>query len=133
MEFPSDLRRPPTREEHFVLEDLPARERMLFGTLAYVAFPIPLYYARWDPFVRFHTRQGVGVAIGWVIARVFARFTFLNEIPEVSWVGYALVTVGACYGIRHALALEWKGLPAIGGLVDRLPLPKKLAEHARPD
>ena len=128
VDFPSDARRPPTREEHFVLEDLPERERMLWGTVAYLFFPAAIYSARWDPFVRFHARQGVGVTIGWILGRVWHRFTHSNEIPEVSWVGYALVTVLLCYGIRNALSLEFRAVPWVGRLIHRLPLPKKLAE-----
>ncbi len=127
-EFPSDTRRPPTREEHYVLEDLPPRERMLFGALAYVFFPAPLYFARWDPFVRFHVRQGIAIMIGWFLARAFAIFTFRNEFPEVAWLGYFFVTLLLCVGIKNALAVEWKRLPVVGRFADRLPLPKRLAE-----
>lgn len=127
-EFPSDARPAPTREEHYVLEDLPDRERMLYAALAYVFFPAPLFFARWDPFVRFHVRQGAGIAIGWVLARLFARFAFRHDIAEVSWAGYALVTLAAVIGVRNALALDWRGIPGLGRLVNRLPLPKRLAE-----
>lgn len=127
-EFPSDARRPPTREEHFVLEDLPPRERMLFGALAYVFFPAPLWFARWDPFVRFHVRQGIAIWIGWGLARMFDRFAYRNEFPEVSWLGYLLVTLLMCSGIRNALSVEWRTLPVVGRFADRLPLPKRLAE-----
>lgn len=128
LDFPSDARRRPTREEHFVLEDLPPRERMLWGSLAYLFFPVPLYFARWDPFVRFHVRQGVGIAITLLFARAWHAFTWSHEIPEVSWVGYAGVTIAACYGVRNALALEFRGVPWIGRLSNRLPYPRRLAE-----
>ena len=115
-----------------MLEDLPERERMLWGTIAYLCFPVSLYYARWDPFVRFHVRQGAGVVIVLVLARIWHRVTDSNEIPEVAWLGYAAATVLACYGIRNALALEYRSTPWIGWMVHRwLPLPKRLAEPAR--
>ena len=65
-EFPSDERRRPRREDHYVLEDLPPNERMLWGALAYVFFPAALYRARWDPFVRFHIRQAWGLLALWI-------------------------------------------------------------------
>ena len=132
LDFPSDTRHRPSREEHFVLEDLPERERMLWGVLAYVFFPVSVYYARWDPFVRFHVRQAVGMVIAWIVADRWQRFAWSNEIPEVSWVGYAAVTLGVCYGMKNALSLQFRPVPWVGWLSDRfLPLPKRLAEPAR--
>ena len=131
LDYPSDARRPPTREEHFVLEDLPERERMLWGALAYVCFPVSLYFGRWDPLVRFHVRQGAGATIGWVLAWVWHRFTFQHQVPELSWVGYVAVTVITCYGIRNAIGLEFRRMPWLGRLANRLPYPKRLAEPAR--
>ena len=131
VDFPSDTRRPPSREDHYVLEDLPSRERMLYGALAYVAFPIPLFRARWDPFVRFHVRQGVGIAIGWVLGRLWARFWFDVDYELylwLGWIGYALVTLAICDGIQRALSLRWSGPRGVGWLVNKLPLPKRLAE-----
>ena len=131
VDVPSDSRRRPTREEHYVLEDLPERERMLWGSIAYLCFPAAVYFARWDSFVRFHTRQGVGVWIGWVLAKLWHDFSWSNEIPEVSWVGFAAVTVWICYGIKNALSLEYRVVRVVGSLSDRwIPLPKKLAEPA---
>ena len=128
VEFPSDARRPPSREEHYVLEDLDETDRMCFGALAYVFFPAALFKGRWDPFVRFHVRQGAGLILGWIAGYAWSRITFWNEMPEVGWVGYAATTILICYGIRNALALEWRPVPLVGRLLDRLPLPKKLAE-----
>ena len=128
LEFPSDTRRRPSREEHFVLEDLPDRERMLFGSIAYVFFPAAIYYARWDPFVRFHVRQAAGLVIALLLARVWARFAWTHEIREVSWLGYVGVTVGVCYGIRNAISLEYRPFPWFGWLAHKLPLPKHLGE-----
>jgi len=129
LDFPSDARHRPSREEHFVLEDLPERERMLWGSVAYLFFPAAVYFARWDPFVRFHVRQGIGMVVGLVIAELFHDFSWSHEIPEVSWVGYAAVTVGICYGIKHALSLEFRPVPWVGWISHKLlPLPKRLAE-----
>ena len=129
IDFPSDTRRRPSREEHFVLEDLPREERMLWGSLAYVCWPVALFKARWDPFVRFHVRQSIGLLLVWVLARLFSEFTFRYEIPEVSWLGYVAVTLLGCYGIRNALALEFRAMPWVGWIAHRaLPLPKRLAE-----
>ena len=132
IEFPSDSRRRPTTEEHFVLEDLPERERMLWASLAYLAFPVPVFYARWDPFVRFHVRQGIAIWICWVAASFWHRFAAANEIRETGAVGYGLVLLAICYGIRNALSLEYRGLPWIGRVAGRLPLPKRLAEPGGP-
>jgi hypothetical protein len=130
-EFPSDARQPPSREEHYVLEDLPARERMLFGALAYACFPVSIYYARWDPFVRFHVRQAVGVAILWMAAWFASGFWYTSEVPEFGALGYVVVTLLTCDGIYNALCIRFKPVRVVGGLIDRLPLPKKLAEPAR--
>ena len=127
-EFPSDARVPPRREDHFVLEDLPARERMLFGALAYGCFPISIYYARWDPFVRFHVRQAAGLALCWVLALVASSLLGNNEFPELAAVGYFVVTLLTCQGIYSALCLKMKPVTVLGRLFDRLPFPKKLAE-----
>lgn len=132
LDFPSDTRRRPSREEHYVLEDLPERERMLWASVAYLCFPVAIYHARWDPFVRFHVRQAIGLAIGLVLAKLFHEFAWSNEFPEASWVGYAAVTVGACDGVRNALSLELRPVKWVGWMADRwLPLPKKLAESTK--
>ena len=128
-EFPSDSRRPPRREDHYVLEDLPARERMLFGALAYVCFPVSIYSARWDPFVRFHVRQGAGLALLWVLSWMFSSLAWSNEVPELGVTGYVVTTLLTCDGIHHALSLETERVRFIGWLFDRFPLPKKLAEN----
>lgn len=102
---------------------------MLWGAVAYLFFPASVYFARWDPFVRFHVRQGVGLALAFVLADLWHDFSWSHEIPEVSWVGYAGVTVGICYGIRNALSLEFRPVPWVGWISHRaLPLPKRLAE-----
>lgn len=128
LDFPSDARKRPSREEHFVLEDLPDRERMLWGVLAYLCFPVSVFYARWDPFVRFHVRQAVGLLACGVLAKQWHDFSWSNEIPEVSWLGYAVVTVATCVGMKNALALEFRAIPWVGWLFHKLPLPKPLAE-----
>ena len=129
LEFPSDARTSPRREEHLVLEDLPPSDRMLFGALAYVFFPVSLYYARWDPFVRFHVRQGVGCLLMWIFAMAFSRLAWNNEVPEAGALGYALATLLCCHGIYHALSQEWRGVRVFGKLFDKLPFPLKLAER----
>ncbi len=127
-EFPSDQRETVRREDHYVLEDLPENDRMLYGAVAYVCFPVSIYYARWDPFVRYHVRQGACLAIGWVLARIFSTLSWSNEVPELGIFGYAAVTVLTCQGIYHALSLEMRPVKFVGRLFDRFPLPKKLAE-----
>ncbi|HVO30538.1 MAG TPA: hypothetical protein VMV18_07375 [bacterium] len=127
-QFPSDKREVPRREEHFVLEDLPSTDRMVYGSLAYVFFPASLYYARWDPFVRFHVRQGVGCLVVWIAAGFLAHYAFLDEVPEAGALGYAIATLLTCHGIYHAVSLEFRGVKVLGRLFDRLPLPLKLAE-----
>jgi hypothetical protein len=131
VDFPSDTRPAPRREEHYVLEDKDESDRMLLGALAYVFWPFAIAQGRWDPFVRFHVRQGAGLWIAFVFARIWAGFTWSTEIPEVGWLGYGAVVLLACWGIRNALALEWRPMPWIGWIFDRwLPVPKRLAEPA---
>lgn len=131
MDYPSDARSAPRREDHYVLEDLPANDRMLWGAVAYLFFPAALYRGRWDPFVRFHARQGVAVAALWVAAWWWVRFAWRLETEWAAFMGYGAVVLLICNGVYHALSLEFRGLWLIGGLADRLPYPKKLAEPGR--
>jgi hypothetical protein len=127
-EFPSDARMPPRREDHYVLEDLPAQDRMLWGSLAYIFFPVSIYYARWDPFVRFHARQAVGLALCWVASWYLSGLAWSYEVPELGVVGYVVTTLMSCDGIYRALSLKKRSVRGLGFLFDKIPLPKKLAE-----
>ena len=104
---------------------------MLWGAIAYACFPVSIYYARWDPFVRFHVRQGAGLALGWIASWYLSGLAWSYEVPELGLVGYVCVTLMTCDGIAHALSLQLRPVRGLGWLFDRLPLPKKLAESTR--
>ncbi len=74
---------------------------------------IPLVAGGSDPFVKFHTKQGLVLCITWVIAE------FLCAIPVLGWIAGPILNLG-CFilmivGIMNAVGGRMNELPIIGG------------------
>jgi len=95
-----------------------AQDNKLMGVLAYIIFFIPLITGDYkkSPFVKFHTNQGIVLAIAGVAAGVVMGV--LAFIPFLGWVLAPLVglalTVFWILGIVNAVKGEKKELPLIG-------------------
>lgn len=73
---------------------------------------IPLVTSKDDPFVKFHSKQGLVLLITWVIAN------FLWAIPVLGWFASPIINLG-CFilmivGIINAAGGQTKELPIIG-------------------
>lgn len=96
-----------------------SKKNRLLAVLSYlyVLVIIPLIVGRKDEFVKFHSKQGVGLLFLSVIA------PYILWIPILGWIigpifiaGILVLTV---YGIIHAVKGEKKPLPIIGGFVEK--------------
>lgn len=90
-------------------------DNKLMAILAYICFLIPLFVAKESPFARFHTNQGLLLAItGIAISIVVSILTF---IPIIGFVGFLLPIVTfvlMVLGIINANNGQMKELPVIG-------------------
>ena len=110
----------------------------IFGILAYVPIPLPLFWAipliaaKDSPFARYHANQGLVLCIGWLTIAIFnfAISLILALLPSI--VGYLSAALGllylaplalAIYGIINAAAGKCVPLPYIGGIKLIKPLP----------
>lgn len=98
-----------------------ARKNQFMGVLAYISWlvVIPLFCARDSAFARFHTNQGLVLAITEAVLLFVLRI--LGKLPLVGWIfRLGVVVVGFCcfilmiLGIMNAINLKAKELPVIG-------------------
>lgn len=94
----------------------------MYALLSYLGplILVPFLNAKDDPFVKFHLKQGLLIAIGWVV------LTFLMYFPMVIFTFYLIIQLGALFlmvlsviGIMNVLNGDRKGLPLVGDIADR--------------
>lgn len=91
------------------------------AVVAYILFFIPLLTdAKNDPFVMFHTKQGLTLFLAWIIVLIFA------SIPVLGWILALPLNIAMLVlmllGIINAVNGEKKELPIIGQYADRFNL-----------
>jgi uncharacterized membrane protein len=116
-----------------------ADQNKIFGILAYVPIPLPLFWlipfiaAKESPFARYHANQGLVLCVGWLAIAIFnfAVSLVLGMLP--SFLSFLSAALGllylaplalAIYGIVNAAAGKCVPLPVIGG-IKLLPPPPK--------
>lgn len=97
------------------------------GVLSYLSILclIPLFTAKDDPFVRFHTGQGLTLFLAEVLVSILSNILWRVLSYGLLWraVGYLYGILGlfflvlAITGIVHALQGFQKPLPVLGGIV----------------
>jgi uncharacterized membrane protein len=108
-----------------------ADQNKIFGILAYVPIPLPLFWlipfiaAKESPFARYHANQGLVLCIGWLaigifnfaISLVLAMLpAFLSFLSAALGLLYLAPLALAIYGIINAAAGKCVPLPVIGGI-----------------
>lgn len=102
-----------------------AQDNKAMAVLAYIIFLIPLFAAKESPFARYHTNQGLVLAIAAVAYGIV--YSILSAIVlAISWRLYLVVSilgwVGVVFavlsviGIINAVNGRMKPLPIIGGI-----------------
>lgn len=88
------------------------------AVVAYILFFIPLLTEdKNDPYVKFHTKQGLTLFVAWVIIMIF------SQVPILGWLlalplNLAMLVL-MVMGIINAVNGEKKELPLIGQYADR--------------
>ena len=87
------------------------------AVVAYILFFIPLLTeSKNDPFVKYHTKQGLVLFIAWIITAI------VSGIPIIKWFSWILsifTLVLVIVGILNALNGKEKPLPLIGQFGDK--------------
>ena len=102
-----------------------AQDNKAMAVLAYIIFLIPLFAAKESPFARYHTNQGLVLALAAVAYGIV--YSILSTIVlTISWRLYLVVSIlGWVYvvfavlsviGIINAVNGRMKPLPIIGGI-----------------
>ena len=104
-----------------------AGQNTLMGVLSYLSILclIPLFTAKDDPFVRFHTGQGLTLFLAEVLVSILSNILWRVLPYGLLWraVGYLYGILGlfflvlAITGIVHALQGFQKPRPVLGGIV----------------
>ena len=102
------------------------QENKVMGILAYLSFLvlIPLFAAKESPFARFHTNQGLVLAIGTIIACSILSAIFIALyawvlaviIDVIMWLLLVGFTVFAVLGLVSACRGQMKPLPIFGNI-----------------
>ena len=96
--------------------------RSLLGAAAYAIFFVPMFIDREDPLLCYHARQGLGLAMLWIVAWLMHRVCVAMGLGIFSWIGYAGCLVLMVVGIYRALGREERPLPYFGDWFARIPL-----------
>lgn len=98
----------------------PMQKNTLMAVLSYLSILviIPLLVAKDDPFVKFHIKQGLVLAIiGLIISAVSMGMMVWVFFPIISIINLGLLVL-SIMGIVHAIQGEEKKLPLVGHLAD---------------
>ena len=89
-------------------------ERQKLSVLSYLGpfWLIPAITQKDDPFMKYHTEQGLGLLIFWAITSLFGRWW-----GWVGLVGNIIGLIGTIKGIKNVLRGKREPLPVIGDLV----------------
>ena len=106
-----------------------AQQNKVMGILAYLSWLVivPWIAAKESPFARYHTNQGLVLAIveiaWWILSAILAAIAtaayslgFLAVIGVISWILGIVFLVFSILGIVNAAKGEMKPLPIIGGI-----------------
>ena len=106
-----------------------AQQNKVMGILAYLSWLVivPLLAAKESPFARYHTNQGLVLAIveiaWWILSAILTAIAtaayslgFLAVIGVISWILGIVFLVFSILGIVNAAKGEMKPLPIIGGI-----------------
>lgn len=80
---------------------------------------IPLAMGMDDSFVKFHTKQGLVLAIIWVLERVILMFIASKSLLLVFGIINVALVILAIIGIINVIQGKEKELPIIGGLAKK--------------
>lgn len=106
-----------------------AQQNKVMGILAYLSWLVivPWIAAKESPFARYHTNQGLVLAIveiaWWILSAILTAIAtaayslgFLAVIGVISWILGIVFLVFSILGIINAAKGEMKPLPIIGGI-----------------
>lgn len=106
-----------------------AQQNKVMGILAYLSWLVivPWIAAKESPFARYHTNQGLVLAIveiaWWILSAILTAIAttayslgFLAVIGVISWILGIVFLVFSILGIVNAAKGEMKPLPIIGGI-----------------
>ena len=106
-----------------------AQQNKVMGILAYLSWLVivPWIAAKESPFARYHTNQGLVLAIveiaWWILSAILTAIAtaayslgFLAVIGVISWILGIVSLVFSILGIVNAAKGEMKPLPIIGGI-----------------
>ena len=106
-----------------------AQQKKVMGILAYLSWLVivPWIAAKESPFARYHTNQGLVLAIveiaWWILSAILTAIAtaayslgFLAVIGVISWILGIVFLVFSILGIVNAAKGEMKPLPIIGGI-----------------
>ena len=106
-----------------------AQQNKVMGILAYLSWLVivPWIAAKESPFARYHTNQGLVLAIveiaWWILSAILRAIAtaayslgFLAVIGVISWILGIVFLVFSILGIVNAAKGEMKPLPIIGGI-----------------
>ena len=103
--------------------NLPKEKNTLVAFLGYILFIIPLLSnAKDDPFVRYHTKQSLGLFVFYLIL-----FLLKSTIGKVVEIYFLLVILGIllfifwCLGVVNVFLGKEKPVPIIGKFMEKLP------------
>ena len=106
-----------------------AQQNKVMGILAYLSWLVivPWIAAKESPFARYHTNQGLVLAIveiaWWILSAILTAIAtaayslgFLAVIGVISWILGIVFLVFSILGIVNAAKGEMKPLPIVGGI-----------------
>lgn len=106
-----------------------AQQNKVMGILAYLSWLVlvPLLAAKESPFARYHTNQGLALAIveiaWWILSAILTAIAGVSYslgliaiVGVISWILGIIFLVFSIIGIVNAAKGEMKPLPLIGGI-----------------
>ena len=106
-----------------------AQQNKVMGILAYLSWLVlvPLLAAKESPFARYHTNQGLALAIveiaWWILSAILTAIAgasyslgLIAIVGVISWILGTIFLVFSIIGIVNAAKGEMKPLPLIGGI-----------------
>ncbi len=110
------IKKKKTTEKKAVEKKTEVNDEKLMAILSYIGllFIVPLVLKPDDKFVKFHVKQGIILAIGWMVGSVLYPFLGLGFFV------YVAVLVLSIMGIMNVFKGESKDLPIVGDLAKKL-------------
>lgn len=118
-----------TQQQAYAPVQSDAQQNKVMGILAYLSWLVivPWIAAKESPFARYHTNQGLVLAIveiaWWILSAILTAIAtaayslgFLAVIGVISWILGIVFLVFSILGIVNAAKGEMKPLPIIGGI-----------------